>query len=197
MNKLIRLWGLTACLAVAALGVRGQAVKVNTPLLLVGTPNVGFEFTLNQQFTVNADLLWMPYMFKKHESVCRGLIGSVDLRYYVKPKYYYTNNLYDGFYIGPYLEAGNFNIGLWRGENKDNRRYDGWGISSGLSLGYKFFLSRRLRLDLNLGVGYAHLQYDEYKLGGEWAKFPLAYKETKAWVGPTKFGVHLVYNLFR
>lgn len=197
MNKLIRLWGLTTCLVVAALCARGQAVKVNAPLLLAGTPNLGIEFTLNQQFTLNADVLWMPYMFKKHESVCRGLVGSVDFRYYVKPKYYYTNNLYDGFYIGPYLEAGNFNIGLWKGENKDSYRYRGWGISSGLSLGYKFFLSRRLRLDLNLGVGYAHIQYDKYKLGGEWASFPLAYKETKAWVGPTKFGVHLVYNLFR
>lgn len=177
--------------------VQGQALKVNVPLLLAGTPNFGAEFTLSQQLTVNTDLLWMPYMFKKHESVCRGWIGSVDVRYYVKPMYYYTNNLYDGFYVGPYLEGGNFNIGFWKGENKDSHRYVGWGISSGVSLGYKFLLSRRLRLDLNLGIGYAHLQYDKYKLGGEWAEFPLAYKETKAWVGPTKFGVHLVYNLFR
>lgn len=197
MNKLIRLWGLTACMLVAAACAHGQALKVNAPLLLAGTPNLGFEFTLNQQFTVNADVFWMPYMFKKHESVFRALVGSLDLRYYVKPKYYYTNNLYDGFYIGPSLEGGNFNIGLYKGKDRDSYRYRGWGISPGVSLGYKFYLSRRFRLDVNIGIGYAHIQYDKYKLGGEWAKFPLAYKETKSWVGPTKFGIHLVYNLFR
>ncbi len=75
--------------------------------------------------------------------------------------------------------------------------YKGWGISAGLSLGYKFYLSKRFRLDLNLGLGYAHLQYDKYQLGGEWADYPLELKDTRAWFGPTKFGVHLVYNLFR
>ena len=52
-------------------------------------------------------------------------------------------------------------------------------------------------LDVNLGVGYAHLQYNKYLLGGEWAHYPLEKKNTKMWIGPTKFGVHLVYNIFK
>jgi hypothetical protein len=48
-----------------------------------------------------------------------------------------------------------------------------------------------------MGIGYAHLQYNVYRLGGEYAEYPLAIKDTKWWIGPTKFGVHLVYNLFR
>lgn len=176
---------------------KGQAIKVNLPTTLIGTPNIGAEFTLSQQFTINADVLWAPYMFKKHEEVFRALIGTVELRYYVKPKYYYTNDLFDGFYIGPYVMYGNFNIGLYKGEDQDSYRYKGWGVSGGVSLGYKFYLSKRFRLDLNLGLGYAHLQYDTYLLGGEWAEYPLSIKDTKTWIGPTKFGVHLVYNLFR
>ena len=62
---------------------------------------MGIEWNVGRQFTVNGDVLWMPFMFKKHEEVFRTLIGSIDLRYYVKPKYYYTNNAFDGFYIGP------------------------------------------------------------------------------------------------
>lgn len=174
-----------------------QAIKINLPTTLAGTPNIGAEFTISQQLAVNGDILWAPYMFKKHEEVFRTLIGSADLRYYVKPRYYYTNDMFDGFYIGPYVMAGNFNIGLYRGKNKTSYRYEGWGVSGGVSIGYKFYLSKRLRLDVNLGVGYAHLQYDKYYLGGEYAKYPLAYKETKWWIGPTKFGVHLVYNIFR
>ena len=197
MKRTIRLLVLGLVLVLAAPAVKAQAIKTNVPLLLVGTPNVGMEFTVSQQFTTNLDILWMPYMFKKHEEVLRALVGSADLRYYVKPRYYYTNNMYDGFYLGPYVEAGNFNIGFWRGEERESYRYKGWGISAGLSLGYKFYLSKRFRLDLNLGLGYAHLQYDKYQLGGEWADYPLELKDTRAWFGPTKFGVHLVYNLFR
>ena len=197
MKRTIRILVLGLVLVLAAPAVKAQAIKTNVPLLLVGTPNVGMEFTVSQQFTTNLDILWMPYMFKKHEEVLRALVGSADLRYYVKPRYYYTNNMYDGFYLGPYVEAGNFNIGFWRGEERESYRYKGWGISAGLSLGYKFYLSKRFRLDLNLGLGYAHLQYDKYQLGGEWADDPLELKDTRAWFGPTKFGVHLVYNLFR
>ncbi len=197
MKRTIRILVLGLVLVLAAPAVKAQAIKTNVPLLLVGTPNVGMEFTVSQQFTTNLDILWMPYMFKKHEEVLRALVGSADLRYYVKPRYYYTNNMYDGFYLGPYVEAGNFNIGFWRGEERESYRYKGWGISAGLSLGYKFYLSKLFRLDLNLGLGYAHLQYDKYQLGGEWADYPLELKDTRAWFGPTKFGVHLVYNLFR
>ena len=48
-----------------------------------------------------------------------------------------------------------------------------------------------------MGVGYAHFQYDKYKLGGEYVNFPLELKKTKQWIGPTKFGVSLTYNIFR
>jgi hypothetical protein len=178
---------------------RGQAaLKINLPYLVVGAPNIGFEVTLTQQMTLNGDVLWMPFMFKKKQEVFRFLQASVDLRWYVSPKYYYTNGMFDGFYVGPYAMYGQYNVGFATHANyDDNRRYKGWGMSAGVTLGYKFYLSRRFRLDLNLGVGYAHLQYNVYKLGGENAEFPLAKKDTGWWIGPTKFGVHLVFNLFR
>jgi hypothetical protein len=177
----------------------GQAaIKINTPFLLAGSPNLGVEVTLTQQFTINGDFLWMPYMFKKKEEVLRGMQMSADLRWYPSPKYYYTNGLFDGFYVGPYAMYGNFNIGLSTHDDPlDDRRRKGWGVSAGASLGYKFYLSRRMRLDINMGVGYAHLQYNTYQLGGEYAGYPLSIKDTKWWIGPTKFGVHLTYNLFR
>lgn len=191
---------ITLTMCALLLGVnraQGQAIKVNIPTTLVGTPNIGAEFTISQQFAINVDVLWAPYMFKKHEEVFRTLIGTAELRYYVKPKYYYTNDLFDGFYMGPYAMYGNYNIGFYKGDDVDSYRYKGWGVSGGMSLGYKFYLSKRFRLDANMGLGYAHLQYNTYLLGGEWAEYPLSIKDTKAWIGPTKLGVHLVYNLFR
>ena len=198
MKKLILLLLISAVSFVASQEAGAQALKINIPITLAGTPNIGAEFTISQQLSINGDILWAPYMFKKnHEQVFRALIGSVDLRYYVSPKYYYTNDMFDGFYVGPYVMSGNFNIGIYKGAGKTSYRYKGWGISGGVSLGYKFYLSKRFRLDLNLGIGYAHLQYDRFFLGGEWSDSALSYKDTKSWIGPTKFGAHLVYNLFR
>lgn len=178
--------------------IYSQAIKTNVPLILTGTPNIGVEWSVGKQFTVNGDVLWTPYLFKKNEEVFRSLIGSLDLRYYINPKFYYTNDLWDGFYVGPYTMLGNFNIGLKNSdEDKNSYRRKGWGISSGVTTGYKFYLSNRFRIDLNAGFGYAHMQYDKFLLGGEYAKYPLERKRTKAYVGPTKFGIHLVYNIFR
>lgn len=198
MRSVFYMLAIGAVFSLWTLPAKGQAIKINAPLILVGTPNIGVEFTLSQQLSVNGDILWTPYMFKKNEEVFRTLIGSVDLRYYINPQYYYTNDMFDGFYAGPYAMYGNFNIGFKnRDENKESFRRKGWGVSAGVSLGYKFYLAKRFRLDLNLGLGYAHLQYNKYLLGGEWAGYPISKKDTKQWIGPTKFGVHLVYNLFR
>lgn len=175
-----------------------QAIKTNVPFILSGSPNIGVEWSVGKQLTVNSDIMWMPYLFKKNEEVFRVLVGSVDFRYYVNPKYYYTNDLWDGFYIGPYAMTGNFNIGLKEKDvEKMSYRRRGWGLSAGITTGYKFYLSSRFRIDANIGVGYAHLQYDKYQLGGEYSEFKLESKKTKSYIGPTKIGISLVYNIFR
>jgi hypothetical protein len=181
-----------------ATGGKAQSIKTNVPLWLAGSPNVGAEFTLTRQVTVDGEVMWMPYMFKKHEEVFRVSTASIECRYHVNPSYYYTNDSWDGFYVGPYALYGQFNIGLLRHRDMDRSyRRRGWGVSGGISTGYKFFLSPRFKIDVNVGFGYAHLQYDKFKLGGEYAGFPLEQKNTKAWIGPTKFGVYLIYNIFR
>lgn len=175
---------------------QGQALKVNAPFLLAGSPNLGVEFTVSNQLAINGDVLWLPYMFKESESVFKVFQSTIDLRYYVNPKYYHNNNMFDGFYLGPYVMYGQYNIGINRHSPvESNKRYVGWGMSLGVSMGYKFYLSRRFRLDINLGVGVAHLAYDTYFLGREWAEYPIGKDDTELWVGPTKFGVNLVYNI--
>lgn len=196
--KYIYAFTLLGMLLLCSGNAKSQAIKTNMPFTLTGNPNIGMEWSVGKQLTINTDLLWAPYLFKKNEEVFRTLIGSVDFRYYLNPRYYYTNDLWDGFYIGPYAMAGNFNIGLKnKNEEKTSYRRKGWGMSTGLSAGYKLYLSGRFRLDFNIGVGYAHLQYDKYELGGEFAKYPLDVKKTKSYVGPTKLGVSLVYNFFK
>lgn len=70
---------------------------------------------------------------------CFALQSSVELRYYVNPRNFYTNDSWDGFYIGPYAMYGNFNIGLLKHNDPlQSYRRKGWGVSGGISTGYKF-----------------------------------------------------------
>lgn len=206
MKKIFCLAAFAIIAAIAPRVAHSQAIKINLPFTLLGSPNIGAEFTISQQLSVNADFLWTPYIFKtrpfrpskQSEDALRVMQVTGELRYYVSPKYYYTNDMFDGFYVGPYVSYNEYNVGFATHKNPaDDTRYVGWAISGGASIGYKFYLSRRFRLDLNVGIGFAHLQYDTYRLGGDFAGTPKSYKDTTLWFGPTKFGAHLVFNLFR
>ena len=154
MKPVVRYILLVSVLLCLFGGVRAQSVKVNVPLWLTGSPNIGFEYTLTRQLTVNAEGAWLPYMFKKNEEVFRVLMGAAELRYYWNPQNFYTNDSWDGFYIGPYAMYGTFNIGLLK-HNDPLRSYrrKGWGVSGGITFGYKYAFNSRLALDMNIGVG--------------------------------------------
>ena len=57
MKPVVRYILLVSVLLCLFGGVRAQSVKVNIPLWLTGSPNIGFEYTLTRQLTVNAVLL--------------------------------------------------------------------------------------------------------------------------------------------
>lgn len=181
--------------------LQAQTIRINTPFWLGGSPNIGVEFPLSRQITVGGEAMWMPYMFKKNENVFRVLQATAEIRYYVNPRSFYTNDAWDGFYIGPYAMYGNFNVAwLKNGPPKeDQRRRVGWGMSGGITTGYKFSFNSRWGLDLNLGFGYVHLQYDKYPIGGEYSSIEYAVdlKVTENLFFPTKVGINLTYNLYR
>lgn len=201
MKPVIRAVLVMAVLLCSTGGLQAQSIRVNVPFWLGGSPNIGMEFPLSRQFTVGGEALWMPYMFKKNEKVFRALQATVEFRYYVSPRSFYTNDVWDGFYIGPYAMYGNYNVG-WPKKglaNLENDRRVGWGVSTGVTTGYKFSFNSRWGLDLNIGFGYVFLQYDKYPLGGEYAT-PDWIKEKKVTENlffPTKVGINLTYSIFR
>lgn len=180
---------------------QAQAIKTNIPFLLAGTPNAGVEWNIGSRCSISGDAMWMPYMWNEAEEVFRALLMSADFRYYLKPKYYYTNKSYDGFYVGPYAMFGNYNIGVesltYNKEENIYDRYVGWGLSAGLLIGHRLYLSNRLRLDFNINLGYAYLQYNTYLLGKYNASFAYSTYNIKHYIGPTKFGINLCYIIFK
>lgn len=171
-----------------------QMIKLNGPGTLAGCPNIGYEHGLTPKLSLAGDVIWLPYMSDKHEEVFRTLQITGEVRYYFRPTNDQPYTVPAGWYLGGYAMYGDFNIGRYRHNDMDQSfRRAGWACSAGISAGWKYAFNNRWQMDINLGVGYAHLQYHKYKLGGAYRDRPLGTWRTRHWVGPTRFSISFGY----
>lgn len=183
-------------LIIAALGAfipaSAQMVKINAPAALAGCPNFGYEHQLTPRLSAAGDLLWLPYKWGHDHEVFRSLQLAGELRYYFDEAS--GERLAAGWYLGAYAMYGDFNIGLKRDNAQGDPSYrrQGWGVSAGVSGGWKHRFSSHWQMDINLGVGYAHLQYHKYRLDDPQA-LRIGTWHTRPWVGPVRFSISFGY----
>ena len=115
---------------------------------------------------------------------------------------------YTGFYLQAYLNAGLFGICF-----DADRGWVGEGVGGGLGLGYVLPLARngRWKMEFNLQAGYFRCKYDPYQYENpvdptyhddlyyyKWTLSPSLFKKRQYrwnWIGPTRIGITLSYNL--
>ena len=115
---------------------------------------------------------------------------------------------FSGFYLSGYVNGGVFGICF-----DADRGWVGEGFGAGVGLGYVVPLSRNghWRLDFGLQVGFFHCKYDPYRYENpvdptynddlyyyKWTLDPSAFKKRQYrwnWVGPTRIGITLSYDL--
>ena len=82
MNTIFRNILISAAIATTTVAADAQMIKVNGPATLAGTPNIGYEHGLSPHLSVSADVMWLPYLSKKHEEVFRSFQMAGECRYY-------------------------------------------------------------------------------------------------------------------
>jgi outer membrane protein OmpA-like peptidoglycan-associated protein len=117
--------------------------------------------------------------------------------YLVQPEFrWWPGGVFDGHFLGAHAHWALFNFGHLPhtpfSEYMATHRLEGSLVGAGVSYGYRWNLNRRWALEATIGMGYAHMDYDEFLCGrcGE----PLGHK-TANWFGPTKAGLSLVFNI--
>ena len=108
---------------------------------------------------------------------------------------FYTCQKYNGFYWGPYVHGGEFNV-----ENPDlpfnllkgigGARYEGWFVGGGFGIGYEMILTRHFNIGLEIGGGYTYVNYGKYNCGVCGSK--TADDNYNYW-GMSKLGLNLIY----
>ncbi|MDH6303636.1 hypothetical protein M2459_000430 [Parabacteroides sp. PF5-5] len=150
------------------------------------TPNLGLEFGLSQNVSMETSLAYNPWILKESENKkLKHWIAKTELKYWLCERFY-------GHYFGIHPFGGEFNISgytiplLFEKEY----RYEGYALGAGISYGYHWILNHRWSLAASLGVGYAYLNYSQFDCP---KCSPLLEKASKHYLGPTEAGISLIY----
>lgn len=174
---------ITLTMFLFALLSSGQTSLKANITTLAGIPNFGLETNLGQKTTFQVDFMasfWtidgIPYKFA---------VLFPEFRYYPRE----SGN---GFFVGAHIGGGIFELQKW---NQVGGYQKGYTILFGVTLGYQFFLSERLNLELFLGGGSQQANYKGYSLEtGERTDGATNYNKSGEFL-PYRGGVMLVYKL--
>lgn len=138
-------------------------LKLNAAYALVGVINPQVEFRLTPHSAFQTEFVYSPWqsIFDGHPMHFGILLN--EYRYYLSPR---TRGLYLGANFGMMAfrmskpQLADDRVAL------QNRYCKGYGFMGGVTVGYQWRLSRRCMLDLFVGFGYMHSNYNGYSLDG-------------------------------
>ena len=203
---------------------RSELLSVKTNMLFYGVympgykrwcpiPNVAIEYYPRRgHFTYGASIdfpWWQDYdaykffQIRNYQLEARYYFRSGDIRKNPPGK----GAAFRGWYLQAYAHGGLFGICF----DKD-RGWEGEGLGGGIGAGYVLPLSRKghWRLEFSAQVGYFYAKYDPYQYGNpktgeedglyyyKWSFDRDLFKRRQYrfnWIGPTRVGVTLVYDL--
>ncbi len=126
------------------------------------TPNIGVEFALNNRLSIELTGGLNPRLPKEifKNKYAHHWILQPELRFWFC-------EVMNGHFIGAHAHVAQYNVGGWNipiGRLKvfKDDKFQGFLYGAGLSYGYQWVLSPRWNFELNLGGGYARIQYDKY-----------------------------------
>lgn len=175
-----------------AAGAKGQDVGLKTNFLSDGflSPNLGIEISLAPRWTV--DLTGQVNFWNVNSHRWRHWIAQPEARYWFCDRF-------SRHFVGVHALGGDFNVGMIKNDihflgtdfsKLTDRRYQGWLVGAGVAYGYAFILGRHWNLELELGVGYAYLNFGEFECSECGRKVG---EGDHHYVGPTKAAINLVY----
>ena len=163
------------------------SVKTNVPYWFTATPNVGFEYALGENLSLEFTAGFNPFKFGDTKQMKHWVVWP-ELRYWLcQPA--------GGHFFGLHGVGGQYNIGGLdlpgdRFAGLKTGRYQGSAFGVGLSYGYKWLLNDRWGLEITAGAGFARFNHDVYALGENGRKTG---ENSKNYFGPTKGALSFIY----
>jgi len=168
-------------------------VRSNLLYDALALPNIGAEFYIGKNFSVGGN--WMYAWWSRNSShrywrayggeiFLRGWFGNAARR---KPLTGFYAGLYGQSYIYDFEWEGNGQMGGKPGGNLWEKPL--WGL--GFECGYSLPVSRRINIDISVGIGYTTGYYHKYKPVD--THYVWLSTSRRHWFGPTKAEISFVW----
>jgi len=186
-KKVITLAGVL--LFVGNASVRAQHIGINNNVVfdLAGALSAGVEVPISKSMSIETYGSIRPWK-RSERSVHKHWLVQSQFRLW-------PCQVMNGFFYGPYVHAGEFNIG-----NRDfclgllnglkPNRYEGWLLGGGIGCGYEYALAKHWNIGAEIGVGYTYIKYKKYNCEVCGA---LKDKGNYNYVGVSRAGLSLTY----
>lgn len=163
------------------------SAQTNLLYLLAAVPNVGVEFYLGKNWSVDTNWHYSWWKSDAKSWYWRTYGGDLAIRKWFGKRA--KQKPLTGHHAGVYGQMLTYDVEI------GGRGYlaDRWSWAAGVEYGYSLPIAKRLNLDLTLGVGYHWGMYDEYlPIDGHYV-----WQSTnkRRYIGPTKVEVSLVWLL--
>ena len=135
------------------------ALKTNLLYDAASIISLGFEIPLGQRFSLGVDAAFPWWQNRKNDLTIQMIGGTLEGRYWFGNRA--DREPMTGFFGGVYAGAGYFDFQLGRLTSGRGVQGDFY-IMGGLSAGYAHKISKHLRLEYSLGVGYIRTDFQEY-----------------------------------
>jgi hypothetical protein len=159
------------------------AVKSNIVYDATATLNVGGEFVINKQFSV--DLSGNYNGWELGDRVWKHWMIQPEGRYWLLERF-------NGHFFGVHGMYLNYDISRLEVPLIDFSRrihYKGTAYGGGVSYGYSLYVTPRFNIEFSAGIGYLNFGYDKtiIRTNTPEGRFK------KSYFGPTKLGLSIVY----
>lgn len=151
-------------------------------------PNLGIEYGLKPNASVALNVTHNWIRSDRRHRYWRVLSVDLEGRYWLGDRHADRVLRHRGHHIGIYAAIYRYDLEFGgKGQMGD------FNIGGGVAYGYSAPIGRRLSLDMSLGLGYVGGKYKKYEPRDDGRYYWLS-DETRAWIGPTKAEVTLVWH---
>lgn len=171
------------------------AVKSNMLYDLGMTPNIGVEFYLAPNFSINANWAYAWWNKDRRSFYWRAYGGDVEARYYINhwpSRSERHKHAFAGHHIGLYGLMATYDYEF----GGNGQQAPKWSYGGGIAYGYSLPVAPRLNIDFSLGLGCLYGDYYKYEPSTikDDDYYWLSTNRRKYW-GPTKAEVSLVWKI--
>ncbi len=115
-----------------------SAIRINALGLATGSVNAGVDVAVSEKWSVDVSGYWNPVLTENWRTKILGAVVGVR-RWHFEP--------HVGLFWGLHSSVAQYRVG------NRTKRYNGWTIGIGSSIGYSWMLARRWNFSLEGGLG--------------------------------------------